>query len=117
MEKRKAPIPSPSHVLPTTTPRQIASTPNPDPGNTHHNHTPHFLNTPRTMFALRPLLMMINQTADPPISIVTTTTTTIRQQLSAIMECADAAHGLNGLVVGDGGCTCPGDVAKVCMCV
>jgi IMP dehydrogenase/GMP reductase len=34
-------------------------------------------------------------------------------QLSAIMECADAAHGLNGLVVGDGGCTCPGDVAKV----
>ncbi|KAM3573929.1 hypothetical protein VYU27_004126 [Nannochloropsis oceanica] len=33
-------------------------------------------------------------------------------QLSAIMECADAAHGLNGLVVGDGGCTCPGDVAK-----
>lgn len=28
------------------------------------------------------------------------------------MECADAAHGLNGLVVGDGGCTCPGDVAK-----
>ena len=34
------------------------------------------------------------------------------QQLSAIMECADAAHGLNGLVVGDGGCTCPGDVAK-----
>ena len=34
-------------------------------------------------------------------------------QLSAIIECADAAHGLNGLVVGDGGCTCPGDVAKV----
>lgn len=43
------------------------------------------------------------------------------------MECADAAHGLNGLVVGDGGCTCPGDVAKVtffwwacvymCVCV
>jgi len=29
------------------------------------------------------------------------------------MECADAAHGLKGLVVGDGGCTCPGDVAKV----
>lgn len=34
-------------------------------------------------------------------------------QLSAIIECADAAHGLAGLVVGDGGCTCPGDVAKV----
>jgi IMP dehydrogenase/GMP reductase len=28
-------------------------------------------------------------------------------QLSAIMECADAAHGLNGHVVSDGGCTCP----------
>lgn len=33
-------------------------------------------------------------------------------QLSAIMECADAAHGLGGLICGDGGCTCPGDVAK-----
>ena len=33
-------------------------------------------------------------------------------QLSAIIECADAAHGLGGLIVGDGGCTCPGDVAK-----
>ena len=33
-------------------------------------------------------------------------------QLSAIMECADAAHGLNGLVCGDGGCTVPGDIAK-----
>ena len=33
-------------------------------------------------------------------------------QLSAIMECADAAHGLGGLVCGDGGCACPGDVAK-----
>ena len=33
-------------------------------------------------------------------------------QLSAIMECADAAHGLNGHVMADGGCTCPGDVAK-----
>lgn len=33
-------------------------------------------------------------------------------QLSAIMECADAAHGLGGHIVGDGGCTCPGDVAK-----
>ena len=27
-------------------------------------------------------------------------------QLSAIIECADAAHGLKGLVCGDGGCTC-----------
>lgn len=33
-------------------------------------------------------------------------------QLSAIIECADAAHGLGGQIVGDGGCTCPGDVAK-----
>ncbi len=33
-------------------------------------------------------------------------------QLSAIIECADAAHGLGGMVIGDGGCTCPGDVAK-----
>ena len=33
-------------------------------------------------------------------------------QLSAIMECADAAHGMGGLVCGDGGCRYPGDVAK-----
>jgi GMP reductase len=33
-------------------------------------------------------------------------------QLSAIIECADAAHGLGGRIIGDGGCTCPGDVAK-----
>lgn len=33
-------------------------------------------------------------------------------QLSAIIECADAAHGLNGQVCADGGCTTPGDVAK-----
>jgi len=33
-------------------------------------------------------------------------------QLSAAAECADAAHGLKGLVCSDGGCTCPGDVAK-----
>jgi len=33
-------------------------------------------------------------------------------QLSAIIECADAAHGLKGQVCGDGGCTVPGDVAK-----
>lgn len=33
-------------------------------------------------------------------------------QLSAVIECADAAHGLNGLVCADGGCTSPGDVAK-----
>eukprot|EP00730_Choanoeca_flexa_P018727 TRINITY_DN9124_c0_g1_i1.p1 TRINITY_DN9124_c0_g1~~TRINITY_DN9124_c0_g1_i1.p1 ORF type:complete len:355 (+),score=69.97 TRINITY_DN9124_c0_g1_i1:65-1129(+) len=33
-------------------------------------------------------------------------------QLSAVIECADAAHGLGGLVISDGGCTCPGDLAK-----
>ena len=33
-------------------------------------------------------------------------------QLSAIMECADAAHGLGGHIIADGGCTCAGDVAK-----
>merc|ERR1711862_570672 len=33
-------------------------------------------------------------------------------QLSAVMECADAAHGLGGRIVSDGGCTCAGDVAK-----
>lgn len=33
-------------------------------------------------------------------------------QLSAIIECADAAHGLGGLICADGGCTVPGDVAK-----
>jgi len=33
-------------------------------------------------------------------------------QLSAVIECADAAHGLGGCIVSDGGCTCPGDVAK-----
>ncbi len=33
-------------------------------------------------------------------------------QLSAIIECADAAHGLGGQVCADGGCTTPGDVAK-----
>ncbi|MBP9722184.1 MAG: GMP reductase [Gammaproteobacteria bacterium] len=33
-------------------------------------------------------------------------------QLSAIIECSDAAHGLGGLVCGDGGCVVPGDVIK-----
>lgn len=33
-------------------------------------------------------------------------------QLSAIMECADAAHGLGAHIIADGGCTSPGDVAK-----
>jgi GMP reductase len=33
-------------------------------------------------------------------------------QLSAIMECADAAHQQGGMIIGDGGCTTPGDVMK-----
>ena len=33
-------------------------------------------------------------------------------QLSAVIECADAAHGLGAHMIADGGCTCPGDVAK-----
>lgn len=33
-------------------------------------------------------------------------------QLSAISECADAAHGLGGHVISDGGCKFPGDVSK-----
>lgn len=33
-------------------------------------------------------------------------------QLSAIIECADAVHGLGGQVCADGGCCVPGDVAK-----
>ncbi|XP_033122837.1 GMP reductase 1-like isoform X2 [Anneissia japonica] len=33
-------------------------------------------------------------------------------QLSAVIECADAAHGLGGHIISDGGCTCPGDIVK-----
>lgn len=33
-------------------------------------------------------------------------------QLSAVIECADAAHGLGGLIISDGGCKVPGDVVK-----
>lgn len=33
-------------------------------------------------------------------------------QLSTILECADAAHGMDAYVLSDGGCTSPGDVAK-----
>jgi len=34
-------------------------------------------------------------------------------QLSAVLECADVAHGLGGLVCSDGGCRTAGDIAKV----
>ncbi|MEP3839168.1 MAG: GMP reductase [Algibacter sp.] len=33
-------------------------------------------------------------------------------QLSAIIECADAAHGLGGQIISDGGCAIPGDISK-----
>ena len=33
-------------------------------------------------------------------------------QLSAVIECADAAHGLGAHIISDGGCVCPGDVSK-----
>jgi GMP reductase len=33
-------------------------------------------------------------------------------QLSAVIECADAAHGLSGLICADGGCATVGDIAK-----
>jgi len=33
-------------------------------------------------------------------------------QFSAVMECADAAHGLGGMIISDGGICCPGDVSK-----
>jgi|TARA_B100001094_G_scaffold9710_1_gene8695 GMP reductase len=33
-------------------------------------------------------------------------------QLSAVMECADAAHGIGGHIIADGGCNSPGDIAK-----
>ncbi|WP_010664984.1 GMP reductase [Marinilabilia salmonicolor] len=33
-------------------------------------------------------------------------------QLSAIIECADAAHGIGGQIISDGGCSTPGDVSK-----
>ena len=33
-------------------------------------------------------------------------------QFSAVVECADAANGVGGHIMADGGCTVPGDVAK-----
>lgn len=33
-------------------------------------------------------------------------------QLSAVIECADAAHGLGGQICADGGCVVPGDLSK-----
>lgn len=49
-----------------------------------------------------------------PGSVCTTRTKTGvgYPQLSALIECADAAHGLNGHILCDGGCTVPGDFGK-----
>jgi GMP reductase len=49
-----------------------------------------------------------------PGSVCTTRTQTGvgYPQLSAIIECSDAAHGLGAHIIADGGCTCPGDVSK-----
>ena len=49
-----------------------------------------------------------------PGSVCTTRTKTGigYQQLSAVMECADAAHGLNAHIIADGGCTTSGDIVK-----
>lgn len=33
-------------------------------------------------------------------------------QLAAVLECSDAAHGVGGHIISDGGITCPGDMAK-----
>ena len=33
-------------------------------------------------------------------------------QLSAVIECADAAHGLNAHIIADGGCVSSGDIVK-----
>ena len=35
-----------------------------------------------------------------------------RPQLSAVIECADAAHQVGGMICADGGITCPGDIGK-----
>ena len=35
-----------------------------------------------------------------------------RPQFSTVIECADAAHGIGGLICADGGCTVPGDICK-----
>jgi len=33
-------------------------------------------------------------------------------QFSAVMECSDAAHGLDAMIISDGGICCPGDISK-----
>ena len=47
-----------------------------------------------------------------PGSVCTTRTGVGVPQFSAVMECADAANGVGGHIVADGGCNLPGDIAK-----
>ena len=47
-----------------------------------------------------------------PGSVCTTRTMTGVPQFSAIVECADAANGVDGHIMADGGCVYPGDIAK-----
>jgi len=61
----------------------------------------------------------LTRACDPQVGIGPGSVCTTRKQtgvgypqLSAVIECADAAHGLGGHVVSDGGCTCPGDFSK-----
>lgn len=35
-----------------------------------------------------------------------------RPQFSTVIECADSAHGVGGMICADGGCTVPGDICK-----
>ncbi len=35
-----------------------------------------------------------------------------RPQFSTVIDCADAAHGVGGMICADGGCTVPGDICK-----
>ena len=48
----------------------------------------------------------------PQLSAVSDLCCSKLSNFSQTIECADAAHGLNGHVISDGGCTNPGDVAK-----
>jgi len=49
-----------------------------------------------------------------PGSVCTTRTMTGvgYPQLSAVIECSAAARDAGGMIISDGGCTCPGDIAK-----
>ncbi|VDN34559.1 unnamed protein product, partial [Cylicostephanus goldi] len=48
----------------------------------------------------------------PQLSAVNIFCSDLLSTTSLVLECADAAHGLRGHVISDGGCTNSGDVAK-----